>query len=42
MQRWLEQSEYTYGKHQWLEEHLTISGKGGFHGIDVYIAIEKK
>ncbi len=42
MHRWLEQSEYTYGRHQWLEEHLTLSGKGGFHGIDVYMAIEKK
>jgi len=42
MHRWLEKSEYTYGKHQWLEEHLTIPGKGGFHGIAVYMATKKK
>lgn len=39
---WLANSpEYVYGSHQWLEEHLTMPGMGGFHGFRLYMAIEK-
>lgn len=40
LHRWLEQSSFTYGKHQWLEEHITIPEAGGFHGFKLFLAIE--
>lgn len=39
---WLRQSNYTYGDHQWLEEHITIPGTGGFHGFNLFMAIKEK
>jgi len=39
---WLnETAEYDYGDHPWLEEHLTLPGKGGFHGFRLFMAIQK-
>ena len=39
---WLAKSlEYVYGSHQWMEEHLTMPGRGGFCGFRLYMAIEK-
>jgi AraC-like DNA-binding protein/DNA gyrase inhibitor GyrI len=31
--------EYDYGVHPWLEEHITLPEKGGFHGFRLYMAI---
>lgn len=37
---WLMQNhQYEYGEHQWLEEHITKSGAGGFHGFKLYMPI---
>jgi AraC family transcriptional regulator len=38
---WLMQTQqYEYGEHQWLEEHITKSGEGGFHGFKLYMPIK--
>ena len=38
---WLSQNQqYNYGDHQWLEEHITIPGEGGFHGFKIYMPIK--
>lgn len=40
---WLLESSYTYGGHQWLEEHLDFDHDfGHLGGIDLYMPIEKK
>jgi|GEM_PF-22633 len=37
---WLMQNqEYDYGNHQWLEEHITKPDEGGFHGFKLYLPI---
>ena len=39
---WLAESqEYDYGEHPWLEEHLTMPGKGGFHGFRLWMAVRE-
>lgn len=38
---WLSQNQqYNYGDHQWLEEHITIPGEGGFHGFKILLPIK--
>jgi AraC family transcriptional regulator len=38
---WLMQNQqYNYGDHQWLEEHITKSGEGGFHSFKLYLPIQ--
>lgn len=34
--------DYEYGENQWLEEHITKKGEGGFHGFKLYMAIKRK
>ncbi len=39
---WLMQNQqYNYGEHQWLEEHITKSGEGGFHSFKLYMPIHE-
>ena len=39
---WLTQNQqYNYGEHQWLEEHITKSGEGGFHGFKLFLPIQQ-
>lgn len=41
LHHWLSQNEqYEYGDHQWLEEHITKAGAGGFHGFKLFMAIK--
>jgi len=41
MHYWLSQNQqYDYGNHQWLEEHITKPGEGGFHGFKIYLPIK--
>lgn len=38
---WLMQNQqYNYGEHQWLEEHITKSGEGGFHSFKLFLPIQ--
>ncbi len=38
---WLAQNQqYNYGEHQWLEEHITKPGEGGFHGFKLFLPIQ--
>ncbi len=38
---WLMQNQqYNYGEHQWLEEHITKSGVGGFHSFKLFLPIQ--
>ncbi len=40
---WLSESKYTYGRHQWLEEHLDFDYDfNHLGGIDIYMPIELK
>lgn len=43
LSKWLKDSKYTYGGHQWLEEHLGFD-EASQHvgGIDIYLPIELK
>lgn len=36
-----ENDQYDYGEHQWLEEHITKAGEGGFHSCKLYMAIKR-
>ncbi|WMJ87445.1 helix-turn-helix domain-containing protein [Anaerocolumna sp. MB42-C2] len=39
---WLSQNQqYKYGEHQWLEEHITKVGEGGFHGFKLFMPIKR-
>jgi DNA gyrase inhibitor GyrI len=33
--------EFDYGESPWLEEHITLPGKGGFHGFRLWMAIRE-
>jgi AraC family transcriptional regulator len=38
---WLAQNqEYTYGDHQWMEEHITKPNEGGFHSFKLFMPIQ--
>lgn len=40
LSRWLEESQYQYGGHQWLEEHLTAPDlSSGKFSLDLYLPI---
>lgn len=42
LHKWiLNSGDYTYGDHQYLEEYITVPGKGGFHGKKLYMPIKK-
>ncbi len=41
LHHWLMQNpQYNYGEHQWLEEHITKSGEGGFHSFKLFLPIQ--
>lgn len=42
LHKWiLENKDYTYGEHQYLEEYITVPKMGGFHGKKLYMPIKK-
>lgn len=38
--RLTQNQQYTYGEHQWLEEHITEAGKGGFHSFKLFMPLQ--
>jgi hypothetical protein len=36
----MKNQQYNYGEHQWLEEHITKSGEGGFHSFKLFLPIQ--
>lgn len=43
MSEWIQESPYTYGEHQWLEEHLDFNEEmDNFFSFDLYLPIKPK
>ena len=41
LNRWLEDSAYTLGRHQWLEQHIDVPGDPDGFSLDLYMPIEE-